>query len=106
MCSPVQSSWLSSSFKSTRFVSFVYATYKNNCYLNLFAILPKAIVHLHSRLQSLHGDVPAVNKTMDNATHGELLCSRYVPNILDACEEGSLNVFVNSVQIILHDAET
>lgn len=91
LCSPVPSTWLTSFFKSTRFVSFVYAAYKNNNHHNLFSILPKAsFIHLHNRLQAIHGNLPPVDKSLDSLTHGETICRNYIPSLIDTCKEHSL----------------
>lgn len=91
LCSPVPSPWLTSFFKSTRFLSFVYAAYKSDNHHNLFAILPKAsFVHLHNRLQAIYGNLAPVDKSLDSFTHGELICKEYIPKIIEECNDNSL----------------
>lgn len=82
-------------FKSTRFVSFVYAAYKTNQHHALFSILPKAsLFHLHSRLQNLQPSnvsLRPIDKSLNNVVQGEFICKEYIERLLHECETSSVS---------------
>lgn len=95
LCSPVPSNWMTLFFKSTRFVSFVYAAYKTNQHHALFSILPKAsLFYLHSRLQNLqpsNASLRPIDKSLNNVVQGEFICKEYIERLLHECETSSVS---------------